>query len=164
MSKVVQNQNQTLIGIAVILLGALVYLLDRPPWQTTWFPDYFSLYHLTPQIFGPLGGNLPSFFHVFGFGVLTAGIIARRKSSYCLICGLWTLVNVSFEFLQADMARGLISRISVNHVRAAGLFKWLQSYSLNAVFDIRDISAIVCGAICAYGALLLTQGKGENNE
>jgi hypothetical protein len=161
---VFQNRNQVLIGIVVILLGAILYATDRPPWQIPWLPDHFNLYHLTPQYFGRIGNSLPSFLHQFGFSLLTAGIIAQRGSSYRTICGLWAATNVSFELFQANNIIKMTSQISSHLENSNRIFTYLQTYSSTAVFDFFDILAIICGAICAYYVLLLTQESRSSHE
>ena len=96
---------------------------------------------------------------MFGFSVLTAGIMAQSRRSYFVVCGLWLLLNLSFELLQANDMQKLLFHISGNHGRITGWPKWMQGYSLNGVFDFRDLLAIRLGAICAYCALLFTRGK-----
>jgi hypothetical protein len=161
---IVNNKRQALIGLAAILLGVLVYLTDRPPWQTPWFSGHFSLYRLNLRVFGHLGNNLPSFFHVFGLSVLTAGIAARGAKSYAFACGLWLVVDFSFELLQSITVQNMFPLICGSHGQITGLLMRIQSYSLNGVFDLRDLLAATFGAVCAYCLLLPTQGKEEAND
>jgi len=64
------NKCQILIGIAGLLLGTLVYLVDRPPNQTYFVyisPINISLHNAIPNIFGLVGNTIPAFIHIFSF-------------------------------------------------------------------------------------------------
>jgi len=97
------NRLQLLTGTMVLLLGVLVYLVDRPPDQT-----YFvyktgvdiSLHNTLPNLFGIIGQSLPSFSHVFSFILITAGLIAYQKKGYIIICLFWFLIDSAFELGQ----------------------------------------------------------------
>ncbi len=59
------NKRQILIGVAGLLLGSLVYLVDRPPDQTYFVSNLdidISLYNTLPNIFGLIGDSLLALF------------------------------------------------------------------------------------------------------
>jgi hypothetical protein len=94
------NKNQILIGLIALLIGSVVYLIDRSPGQTYFLftaPFSISLYHSTPNLFGIIGDSLPAFLHVFSFILLTAGLIFCSKKDYLIICLFWFLVDAAFE-------------------------------------------------------------------
>jgi hypothetical protein len=71
-----------LIGILLLLIGTILYLIDRPPDQIYFLfalPFEYSLYCIYPPLFGPLNDFLPHFFHVTAFILLTAGLIDCGK-------------------------------------------------------------------------------------
>ncbi len=157
LTKIVHNPKQIFLGITVIFLGLLVYFIDRPPYQTAWFSDHFSLYHVTPQILGRLGDNLPSFVHVLGLSMITAGIIVQKKWAYVIICGSWLFLNLLFELLQTDAAYTWLNYMSINHDKLNPILQWFKNYSLHAVFDPKDVFALISGAILAYIILIKTK-------
>ena len=73
------NWLQVLLGTLFFLIGALVYLIDRPP-DHTYFFNHFNiietLHNTLPIFFGPLGNYLPDFIHPLSFILITAGIIS----------------------------------------------------------------------------------------
>ena len=76
------NIRQIMIGLAVLSLGTLIYLVDRPPDHTYFVYKSFvniSLHNTLPNLFGLIGNSLPSFIHVFSFILITAGFISYRK-------------------------------------------------------------------------------------
>ena len=83
------NGIQILTGATILLLGILVYLVDRPPDQTYFVNKSIiniSLYHILPNLYGIIGNSLPSFAHVFSFILITAGLIASKKRGFIIIC------------------------------------------------------------------------------
>jgi len=76
------NIRQILIGATVLLVGTLVYLVDRPPDQTYFVyisPFNISLFKTPPSLFGLIGNSLPSLIHVF---------ILSEKMLYHHLCKL----------------------------------------------------------------------------
>ncbi|MBQ0736167.1 hypothetical protein [Aquimarina celericrescens] len=78
-NKILVNKYQVLIGFLLLISGALIYIIDRPAGQTTWFPYRYSISNSKLELFGTIGDNLPSFIHVVSFSLLTAGIITKKK-------------------------------------------------------------------------------------
>ena len=164
MERVFYNPKQIFIGSAFLFLGISFYLISRPAWQITLIPDFlFVQWHCTSSFCHYLD-NLPSFLHVLGFSVLTAGIITIHKKTYIIICSLWTFINILFEILQSDIFFRLGKFLPMSNQANSTLLNWAHNYSLNAVFDYYDILAILLGAICAYWLLTKTQQQGVENE
>ncbi len=143
--KIIVNKLQLLIGFLLLISGAFIYIIDRPAWQTTWFPYRYSISNSKLELFGSIGDNLPSFIHVVSFSLLTAGIITDKKKFYVLICCIWVLINTIFEIIQ------------INHTQISRLSNWVEKYSLNGIFDFKDLLAIYLGGICAFFLLTLTK-------
>ena len=159
MTSIIQNFRQVLLGSISISLGIIIYITFRPTWQTTWIPEIISLDWRNFQLFTQIGNSLPSFLHVFGFSLLTAGIIVQKKWTYMIICCTWLFLNLLFEFLQANAINTWVNLISINHDKYL-LLHWLKNYSLNGVFDPKDIFALIIGAILAYIVLIKTNKGG----
>jgi hypothetical protein len=160
MTNVIQNPRQVLLGFIAISLGICIYITFRPSWQTVWIPEIISLDWRKFQLFTEIGNNLTSFLHVFGFSLLTAGIIVRKKWTYMIICGSWLFLNLLFEFLQADAAYTRLNYMSINHDKLNPVLQWLKNYSLHGVFDPKDVFALIIGAILAYIILIKTNKGG----
>lgn len=151
MDKVILNKYQVFAGLIILTLGCIIYITDRPPWQTVWFSDTISFYTDKHRVFGNLGDHLPSFLHVIIFSLLTAGIFAENLRQYLYIIGFWLAINFLFEILQLDTFHSI-----------SGL-NWVKNYSLNAVFDFKDLIAIFSGGIIAFIVLSLTKRKDINH-
>ena len=160
MTRVIQNPRQVLLGFITISLGVLIYITIRPSWQAVWITEIISLNLRKSQLFTEIGNNLPSFLHVFGFSLLTAGIIVQKKWIYIIICGFWLLINLLFEFLQTDTAYTQLNYMSINHAKLDPILHWFKNYSLQAVFDPKDIFALIIGAFLAYIVLTKTKKGG----
>lgn len=97
------NKRQILIGAVGLLIGTLVYLVDRPPDQTYFIYNSsidISLYNTFPNLFGYIGNSLPAFIHVFSFILITAGVISCQKRDYLIICMSWFILDCAFELGQ----------------------------------------------------------------
>lgn len=94
------NIRQILIGLSVLLIGSLVYLIDRPPDQTYFVyscPFNISLFKTFPNLFGLIGNSLPAFVHVFSFILITAGLLSYQKKGCIIICACWFIIDCAFE-------------------------------------------------------------------
>ena len=155
--QVIVNRVQIFVGLTALLLGSLVYLVDRSPDHT-----YFiyisglniSLYNTLPNIFGLVGNSLPAFIHVFAFILITAGLLGCRKRGSIIICLNWLLVDCAFELGQK------FNMWSSNTIPEwfAGIpfLENTGNYFLKGTFDFVDIVAIFFGTILAYVFLLAT--------
>jgi len=107
---------QILIGAAGLLIGTLVYLVDRPFDQTYFIYNSsipISLYNTHPDIFGPIGNSLQGLIHAFSFILITAGLINCQKRGY-IICTGWFIVDVDVCFpkpLQLHRLKEEVSRL-----------------------------------------------------
>ena len=159
------NRLNIFIGLSGLLCGTLVYLADRPPEQAYFIYSSvidISLYTTLPQLFGVIGNNLPSFFHVFSFILLTAGFCSCRKRGYIIICVSWLLVDCFFELGQ-----------KYNNLAVTFIPQWFEgapylentwNYFCLGTFDVLDVVAIILGSMTAYFILILTSEGGKRNE
>ncbi|MBW2606258.1 MAG: hypothetical protein JRD05_01345 [Deltaproteobacteria bacterium] len=154
------NRLQILIGILVLLLGTLVYLVDRPPDQTYFvYKSIFdiSLHNILPNLFGIIGNSLPSFSHVFSFILITAGLIASKKRGYIIICLFWFLIDSAFELGQKFDT--LIIDFVPHCFAGVPFFENTGNYFLLGTFSYGDLAAIAIGTIAAYFILTKTMEK-----
>jgi hypothetical protein len=99
--------------VATLLVGTLLYLVDRPPGSICFIPDSFSLFDQTPMAFGALGQNMPTFVHAFALTLITGGIIScRTTGSAAGVSLVWFIVDAAFEFGQyPDIGKQLAASI-----------------------------------------------------
>ncbi len=151
------NWLQISIGTAGLLFGTLVYLVDRPPDQTHFVYNSsidISLYNALPNLFGPIGNSLPAFIHAFSFILITAGLIACRKSGYLIICLSWFIVDTAFEMGQKYKL--LVARIIPEWFSEIPIIGNTENYFLHGTFDSFDLVYITIGTVIAYFVLLFT--------
>lgn len=160
MTKVIQNSRQVLLGFISIMLGIFVYIAFRPSWQTAWIPEIAYLNWSKFQFLTERMYNLPSFLHVFGFSLLTAGVLGQKKWIFLIICVSWLYLNLIFEFFQKNTTYNWLRDISINHENLNPILHWFQRYSFHGIFDPKDILALISGAMLAYIFMVKTN-KGD---
>jgi len=151
------NIPQILIGLSVLLLGTLVYIVDRPPVQTYFVYKNFvniSLHNTLPNLFGLIGNSLPSFVHAFSFILITAGLLQCQKRGCLIICVCWFLTDFIFELGQNFNA--LSSTMVPDWFSGILFLENSKNYFLSGTFDPNDLTAIAFGTILAYFALSIT--------
>jgi hypothetical protein len=154
------NIMQILIGVTVLLIGILVYLVDRPPEQTYFVDKSFvdiSLYQILPNLFGIIGNILPSFAHVFSFILITAGLIASKKREFIFICLFWFLVNSVFELGQKFSTT--FTKFIPDWFASIPFLENTGNYFVRGTFSFGDMAAITIGTITAYFLLILTSER-----
>ena len=154
------NRIQILIGVAGLLVGSLVYLIDRPPDQTYFVYSSkidISLFNTIPNLFGLIGNSLPDLLHVFSFILITAGLIYCQKRGYLIICLSWFLVDCAFELGQKYNAWS--SRIIPDWFAGIPFLENTENYFRKGTFDILDLVAIAFGTTIAYFILLTTSKR-----
>lgn len=151
------NRVQILIGVAGLVLGSIVYLIDRPPDQTYFVYSSninLTLFNTIPKLFGVIGNSLPDFLHVFSFILITAGLIYCQKRGYLIICLSWFLVDTTFEVGQKFTTWP--SQIIPDWFVGIPFFENTENYFLQGTFDFIDLAAIAFGTAMAYFVLLTT--------
>ncbi len=144
------NTAQIVIGLAVLLLGTMVYVVDRPWEQTIFVPGDLSLFHLTPSVFGIIGHSLPTFTHIFAFCLLTAVVLSHAKRTAVTVCLGWFLVDAGFEMGQHPQVAGWLSSSVPQWFEHIPVLDRTASYFLHGTFDPLDMLAIASGALAAY--------------
>ena len=154
------NKNQILIGVIGLLIGSLVYLIDRPPDQTYFVsssPINISLSNIIPRLFGSIGNSLPEFIHVFSFILITAGLIFCNKKGYLIICVSWFLIDCAFELGQKFVLWS--SSLVPGWFDGIPFLENTKNFFLQGTFDFFDMAAIALGSIAAYFVLLGTMKR-----
>ena len=149
-----------LIGSFALLIGALVYYVDRPPDQTYFVNRYsedLSMHDRIPNLFGIVGQSLPDFIHVFSFILLTAGISSCGKRGYRVICLSWLLIDSAFELGQKYLKQPLENL--PDWFDGIPILEVIKSYFILGTFDYIDLLSIVLGTLAAYIILIRTTEK-----
>jgi len=154
------NLRYILIGMFLLSIGALVYIIDRPPDQTYLIfslPFQLSFYDVTPSFFGTIGNFLPHFLHVSAFILITAGLIDCGKKGYLAICLFWSIIDAGFELGQkySTTAASLVP----DWFEGTFLLENTKSYFLNGTYCHFDMAAIIAGCVSAYLLLILIHNK-----
>jgi len=164
-SSIIINKKPFAVGSVTLLLGALFYILARPPEQT-YFLSKIGLADNLSNFWGnnfiPLGHNLPSFIHVFSFILLTAGFIHYSKKRYLLICLFWLLIDIVFELGQKFNPSYL--KVIPNCLFKLPILENTYTFFCNGTFDSLDLLAVIFGALAACLFLLSTIPGGWINE
>jgi len=142
----------------VLIVGSLIYLIDRPPCNT-YFVNFIgiSLYNSLPNIFGSIGNYLPTFVHVFSFILITASFLPSRKRYYLVISLSWFLLDCIFEVGQKFDS--FSSKIVPDWFWGIPFLENTKNYFQYGTFDYFDLLAIAVGAGFAYFALLMTMKR-----
>ena len=151
------NLRYILIGTFLLTIGALIYLIDRPPSQTYFIfslPFQLSFYDVTPSLFGTIGNFLPHFLHVTAFILITAGLIDCGKKGYLAICLFWLMIDAGFELGQKYST--IAASIVPDWFDGIFLLKNTKSYFLHGTYCHLDMTAIIAGCVSAYMFLAYT--------
>ena len=154
-----------IIGIASLLIGLLIYLIDRPP-ECTYFVFNngtninTNLYKVVPNIFGSFGYNLPAFLHVFAFILITGGLIPRNNKGYIIITIFWFTIDFAFEVGQKFKLLSL--KLIPHWFNYIPVFKNTRNYFIKGTFDLFDIVAIIIGSMLAYLLLFTIQRRKDS--
>ena len=144
------NKKQILIGTVFFLIGVLVYITDRSP-ESTYFVKNtcmrLSFFNTFPNLFGPVGNNLPGFIHVFSFVLITSGLLNCGKKGSFIVCLFWTGVNILFEIGQG--CSSWFVKFVPDWFSSIPFLENTQNYFIKGTFDIIDIVAILVGAVAA---------------
>jgi hypothetical protein len=152
-----------LIGSTALLIGSLVYYIDRPPDQTYFVNRYsedLSIHDRIPTLFGIVGESLPDFMHVFSFILLTAGFSSCGKKGYRVICLSWLLIDSAFELGQKYLKQPIENL--PDWFDGIPILEAVKSYFILGTFDYIDLLSIVLGTVTAYIVLIEITKKRDN--
>jgi hypothetical protein len=152
-----------LIGSIALLIGALVYYVDRPPNQTYFVignSEDLSMHDSIPNLFGIVGESLPDFIHVFSFILLTAGVSSCGKKGYRIICLTWLFIDSAFELGQEFLKEPIKSL--PDWFDGIPILEAIKSYFTLGTFDHIDLLSIILGTVAAYVILMETTEKRDD--
>ena len=149
------------IGSVAFAVGLLVYLTDRDASKAALIPTVAWL--AGSNVFGALGGWLPSFVHTFAFSLFTAAVLPQRSVPRYGACIAWFAVNLAFEVGQHRLVSVRLAEVLQGGLGGMPLTRPLASYFANGTFDHGDIVAALLGALAAGAVLRLTHRGQEKN-
>lgn len=148
------------VGIFAIAVGVSVYLFDRD-WGSAYFLAALGE-HAAPagaqSVFGLLGSQLPSFAHVYGFILLTAGILSLWRWTHPWVCLGWFATDSLFELLQLPSVAPHLEPLA----QAFAGFPILDNvapYAFQGHFDVLDLLAVAAGSVAAYLTIVCYQAE-----
>lgn len=147
---------QLSIGLAVLVIGTLVYVLDRPAEQTL-LTSAIDLPSLKVGIFGPIGRVLPTFAHVFAFILFTVVVLGNTRLASILACAGWLVVELAFELGQHPQVATWLSAVLSPDPDSPTIIVYTANYFVSGTFDPWDLVAICLGALTAYVVIKKTQ-------
>lgn len=156
------NWNQVAVAFTVLVIGALVYVLDRPGDAAPLF-SAIGPGNLLPGIFGPLSESLPTFAHVFALSVLTVAWFGGGKRAALLACPIWFGIDSAFEVGQHPQIAGRLAQFIPAWFERLPILGHADTYFLSGTFDARDLISIAVGATAAYLTIAYTTPRKEQH-
>lgn len=146
-----------LAGLAAFGLGGALILLTRPPghpWAL--YREYlgWGVWGLAGDPLAWLWHSLPSFFYVFSFSLLTAGIAGAKLRAGFFICLLWGLLAIALELGQRYKVIAL--RVIPSWFEDLPWLANVENYFIMGAFDSLDLAMAALGVCCAWGIMILT--------
>lgn len=153
------DHGQICVGIGALLLGASVYVLDRPIHEVYFLQENFAFSGETPLTFGQIGDHLPTFLHVMAFGLISSGFLASERRGAFVACMAWLLVNVLFEVGQHGAISGFIGGWLPQWFGSVPVLNVTAEYFSRGTFDWLDLFSMSLGAFFAYHLCLIMQER-----
>ena len=140
---------QVSAGMGALLLGVMVYLVDRSPDSVYFIPSWLSMSGYFNQVFGVIGNYLPTFVHPFAFILLTSAFVEPKNKNILIICWAWFTIDSLFEFAQmTSVAQWLVTVVpAFNNIP---VLENTQNYLVNGTFDALDVLSMLLGTVAAY--------------
>lgn len=140
-----------MLGIAGLGLGALIYLVDRPPELVYFISENNSFYTGYMTVFGSLGQHLPTFLHPFSFSLITAGVLVCHSTRCIALVGLvWFAIDLIFELGQTtSVSTALVEYIPAWFDQVVVLENMID-YLNFGTYDLKDVVSIAIGSLIAF--------------
>ena len=146
---------QVIAAVIVLMIGVLVYLLDRPSTSVYLIPDSWSFGDSIPPVFGAIGAHLPTFAHTFGFILLTSALLEPWRWSAITACAGWWLVGSLFEIAQSDAWAPMVVSTVPDWFADWPLLDNVAVYFNAGQFDLYDLVSISIATVFAYVVIRL---------
>ena len=163
--RLVNNRLLILTGVFILLCGTLVYLYDRsnnPAWFISVVGLDLSVYTMCPDLFGPLGGSLPSFTHVLACILITASFLGPTERRYRIVSLAWCCIDCLAELGQKYSQRPVDTL--PDWIATIPFSGKTLDYFAQGTFDWLDLAAVLAGTLCGYLLLIITINNGVSHE
>ena len=148
-----RSSSLVVLAGALLALGLLVYVADRPPGRAMLLPAWARL--ASGGWFDSVGDWLPSFIHPFAFSLLTVAALGPSARPRYGVCVAWGAVNAAFELGQLPRVATELARALHVSMLPTSLSRPLADYFVRGQFDFADLAAIVLGSTAAVIVLRL---------
>lgn len=152
------------IGCVFLLFGALVYAIDYPLNTLYFFSNNDLLSDSLDLLPKPIRFSLPSFIHVVSFSMFSLCIVGNKNNNIYIYPFLWGFINLLFEVIQTDLISHHAGKLLNDMSRENTLFKVLNTFMTNGVFDFGDIVACILGVIVSVAICFSLLSKEVGNE
>jgi hypothetical protein len=150
---------QVVIGIVALLIGVLVYLLDRPAGSVYFLPEWLVSGNTTHAVFKVIGNYLPTFVHVYAFILFTVAVMAPTTRMLLIICSAWFAIDSLFELAQIDSIADYLSGVMPGWFNGIPFLENTTNYFVYGTFDSLDILSIALGTVAAYATVVIINKK-----
>jgi len=147
---------QVIAAIIALMIGVLVYLLDRPSASVYLVPDSWSLGDSMPSVFGAIGNTLPTFAHTFAFILFTSALLAPWRWSAIAACAWWWALGSLFEIAQSDAWAKVIAAHVPGWFADWPLLDNVADYFVGGRFDLFDLVSIGLATVSAFVVIRLS--------
>lgn len=155
------NWRQAGIGVAVLVAGAVLYLLERPLGPIALTPEGWSLIEDGGPVLGFLGRVLPDIFHPFAFAMLTGSLLVPGTLRYGVACLAWASVDLALEVGQAPPVLAWLEAVVAPWTGQVPGVELALAYFRDGVFTVMNVLAVVLGAGAAWFTLQVTARRDD---
>jgi hypothetical protein len=158
---------QIFLAIFALLIGVLVYLLERQPERIYFIPAWLTNTVTGHPFLGGIGNHIPTFVHVYAFILLTMAIVvpAHQYRRYLIaVCVFWFSIDGLFEIAQLDAIAHGIANHTPTWFKGIPFLENTAEYFLSSTFDALDLVSIGIGAVAAYYSVAIIHNRYTDSE
>ena len=154
---------QTAVAVTALLIGVLVYLLDRHADSVYFMAQWMVWDENVLPLFGTIGNQLPTFVHVYAFILLTAILVTPARAYVIPICLFWFIIDSLFELAQINVIAQWIVKYIPAWFYKIPFLENTSDYFLAGKFYILDIFSITAGTLAAYLTIVISTRRIANH-
>lgn len=146
-----------ILGFGSLILGLAIYMFARDcdTCPIVMFLDRNGAHHLSKEAHAWLPGWLPSFFHVFGFSLITNALLTADDDFVGFSVIFWAVINFIFEFAQWDDVN--LAWMQFNDLIGTNFGPY---WPIHGTFSVADLLGIVAGGVAAYMTIRTLRSSG----
>lgn len=151
------DRKQAAIAIAAMLVGAALYILERP----LGLSEDGALVESGGALVGFLGRVIPDVLHPFAFAMLTGALLKPSSMKYGLVCLTWALIDLVLEVGAAPPVLAWLETVSKPYIGSVPGIEAMLGYFREGVFSMVNVLAVLFGACLAWFVLLITAKRDD---